>query len=568
VRRGEQRVSPEGGGSAPRLALASLLAVTALVYARVWSHGFVSFDDSEYVYENAVVLRGLTWDGVTWAFGGFRFSNWQPVTWLSHMADVELFGVSPGPQHVVSVLLHLANTALLFALLRSTTGARWRSLAVAALFALHPLRVEPVAWISSRKDVLSTLFLLLALHAWAAYARGRRPGAFAAALGLSALGLMTKPMLVTVPLLLLLMDGWPLGRFGREGVRRLVLEKVPFALAALATGVLTVLAQSSGGGASAISPIPIWPRLLNAIASYGRYLEKTAWPTGLASFYPHPATVSREVPIGPAVVGALLVAFATALALRERARRPYLTFGWLWYAVTLAPVAGFLQVGGQAMADRYAYVPLVGVFVAAVWGVAELAERLRAPRWATAAGLGAILSALAASSWVQLGHWRDTFALHRRSLAVTERNWKAWHGLCGAELERGRLPEAVGACRAAVEALPTFPEGWQTLGVAHARGGQTAEAIACFLRALALRPDYFRALRNLGSAYANMGEFAEATAYFRRALEVSPRDPEVLRYLVLAAWSAGDRAAALGALEALRALDAGAAAEVAQRIGL
>lgn len=529
--------------------------------------GFVSFDDSEYVYENAVVLRGLSWDGVAWAFGGLRFSNWQPLTWLSHMADVELFGVAPGSHHAVSVLLHLANTGLLFALLRATTGARWRSLAVAALFALHPLRVEPVAWISSRKDVLSTLFLLLALHAWAAYARGRRPGAYAVALALAVLGLMTKPMLVTVPLLLLFMDAWPLGRLGREGIGRLVLEKVPFAAAALATGVLTVLAQTSGGGASALSPIPFWPRLLNALASYARYLEKTVWPVGLASFYPHPATTSPEVPVWPAVVGALVIGGASAIALRERAGRPYLAFGWLWYAVTLAPVAGFLQVGGQAMADRYAYVPLVGVFVAAVWGAAELAERLRAPRWALAVGSGSIVAALAVSSWIQLGHWRDTFALHRRNVAVTERNWKAWHGLCAAELERGRVPQAMEDCRAAVAALPTYPEGWQTLGVAYARGGQTAEAIACFERALALRPDYARALRNLGSAHANMGDYAAATAYFRRALEVTPGDPEVLGDLARAAWYAGDRAGALGALEALRAVDAGAAARVGERIG-
>lgn len=484
------------------------------------------------------------------------------------MADVELFGATPGPHHLVSVGLHLANTALLFALLRRTTGARWRSLAVAALFALHPLRVEPVAWISSRKDVLSTLLLLLALHAWAAYARGRRPGAYAAALALSALGLMAKPMLVTVPLLLLLLDAWPLGRFGRERASRLVLEKLPFAAVALASGLLTVLAQSSGGGASALSPIAAWPRALNAIASYGRYLVKTAWPAGLASFYPHPATVSPEVPVWPAAWGALLVAGATAIAVRERRRRPYLAFGWLWYAVTLAPVAGFLQVGGQAMADRYAYVPLVGVFVAAAWGAAEIVERLRAPRPAVAAAFGALLAALAAVSWIQLGYWRDTFALHGRSLAVTERNWRAWHGLCGAELERGRLPEAIAACRASVAALPTFPEGWQTLGVAHARGGDVAEAISCFERALALRPDYFRALRNLGSAYANLGRFAEAAAYFRRALEVSPRDPEVLGYLARAAWAAGDREGALGALEALRAIDAAAAERVAGRIGM
>jgi hypothetical protein len=346
-----------------------------------------------------------------------------------------------------------------------------------------------------------------------------------------------------------------------------VIEKIPFVVAALAASVVTVLAQTSGGGASALSPIPLWPRTLNAIASYGGYLWKTVWPAGLASFYPHPATISPEVPIWPAVMGALVVSCATAVALTERRRRPYLTFGWLWYAVTLTPVAGFIQVGGQAMADRYAYVPLVGVFVAAVWGVAELAERLRAPRWTLAAGFGSVLAALAVVSWIQLGYWRDSLALNRRSLAVTTRNWKAWHGLCGAELERGRLPEATQACRAAVEALPTFPEGWQTLGVAHARGGEIAQAIACFRRALALRPDHFNALRNLGSAHANLGEYAEAAGYFRRALEVRPRDPEVLGYLARAAWYAGDGTGALGAIEALRAIDPGAAARVAAQIG-
>jgi len=558
----------------PALVAAGLALLVLAVYWQVRHHGFLNLDDQEYVAKNAWVLRGLTWDGVAWAFTGFRVANWHPLTWLSHMLDVELFGPGPGAPHLVSVALHALDTVLLFAFLRGATGSTWRSAVVAALFGVHPLHVESVAWVSERKDVLSTLFLLLTLQAWTRFARTGRRGPYLAALGLFALGLLAKPMVVTAPFLLLLLDAWPLGRLPLAppralvaGLGRLALEKLPFFALSAAASAVTWLAQSSGGGASAVSPIPAWPRAANAVVSYARYPLQAAWPASLASFYPHPATLRPDVAILPFALAVAALAAVTAWTVRERVRRPWLAWGWFWYLGTLFPVIGFVQVGGQAMADRYTYVPLIGLFVAAVWGLAEVAGRWRVPRVALALSVSAAIAAFAAVAWRQAGFWRDSVTLHQRSLAVTERNWKAWQGLCDALLDLGRLPEAVPACEEAIRILPTFPEAWQTLGVVRARMGDPAAAIPLFRRALELRPDYFNALHNLGSALGNQGEYAQAVAHFQAALRIRPDDAETWSYLGLALLRQGDRQGALAVLERLRSLDPGRADGLRQRMG-
>ena len=558
----------------PALVAAGLALLVLAVYWQVRHHGFLNLDDQEYVAKNPWVLRGLTWDGIAWAFTGFRVANWHPLTWLSHMLDVELFGPGPGAPHLVSVALHALDTVLLFAFLRAATGSTWRSAAVAALFGVHPLHVESVAWVSERKDVLSTLFLLLTLQAWTRFARTGRRGPYLAALGLFALGLLAKPMIVTAPFLLLLLDAWPLGRLPlapsralAAGLGRLALEKLPFfALSAVASAV-TWLAQSSGGGSSAVSPIPAWPRAANAVVSYARYPLLAAWPASLASFYPHPGTLRPDVAILPFAAAVVALAAVTAWTVRERVRRPWLAWGWFWYLGTLFPVIGFVQVGGQAMADRYTYVPLIGLFVAAAWGLAELAGRWRVPRVALALSVSAAIAASAAVAWRQVGFWRDSVTLHQRSLAVTERNWKAWQGLCDALLDLGRLPEAVPACEEAIRILPSFPEAWQTLGVVRARMGDPATAIPLFRRALELRPDYFNALHNLGSALGNQGDYAQAAAHFQAALRIRPDDAETWSYLGLALLRQGDRQGALAVFERLRSLDPGRADALRQRIG-
>ena len=557
------------------IALAGLCALVVAVFLQVGGHGFVNLDDAEYVFRNRKVLAGLTRDGVSWAFSGFRVSNWHPLTWLSHMLDVELFGASPGPHHLVSALFHLVNTLVLFLFLRSATGAVWRSVAVAALFAIHPLHVESVAWISERKDVLSTLFFLLTLWSYVVYARDGRRLAYVAALGLFVLGLLSKPMVVTLPFVLLLLDGWPLCRMGSgpsprpfaAALLRLGAEKVPFFALALASSVVTYLAQSAGGGAGALAPFPPWPRVANAIVSCVAYLRQMVWPISLAAFYPHPATIRPDVPLWPVAGSALAIAAFSAWALRERTRRPYILWGWLWYLGTLVPVIGLVQVGGQAMADRYTYIPLIGCFVAVVWGSSEWIERWRIPRWAVVTVGGAVIVALSAVAWKQAGYWRDSVTLHERALAVTDRNWKAWQGLCDAKLDLGRYDEAIPACRESIRILPTFPEGWQTLGVVYARKGDPEGAIPYFRRALELRPDYFNALLNLGSAMGNLGDYPEAIASFRAALPLRPDNPDVWAYLGLAQFRAGDRPGALKAYESLRRIDPARAEELRRRFG-
>jgi tetratricopeptide (TPR) repeat protein len=381
-------------------------------------------------------------------------------------------------------------------------------------------------------------------------------------------------MLVSTPFLLVLLDAWPLGRFpaagdgpGRTGVSRLLAEKLPFLALAIAAAAVTWVAQSSGGGSSAVSPIALWPRVANAVVSLVRYPAMAAWPSGLASFYPHPGTLRPDVPLLPVAAAAALVAAACALAVRDWKRRPYLAWGLGWYLVTVAPVIGVVQVGGQALADRYTYVPLVGLLVAVVWWGADGATRLRLPPLAVGALSILVVAAYAAVAWGQVGYWKDSETLHRRSLAVTERNWKAWHGLCDALAEQGRLAEALAACTRAIAALPTFPEAWNTRGVVRARMGSPGDAIPDFERAIALRPDYARAMQNLGAANGNLGRNREASAWFEAALRLRPDDPETLGYLALARALGGDASGAAEALSRLRAVDPGRAASIQARIG-
>ena len=429
----------------------ALLAAVLILYGRVTGHAFINLDDDEYITQNSRVLDGLTWQGVRWAFTTTSCGNWHPLTWLSHMLDAELYGDRPGGHHLTSVLLHALNAALLFLALLRLTQDLWPSAAVAAFFAVHPLRVESVAWAAERKDVLSGLFFLLTLLAYADYARRRTRGRYSLVFASLALGLMAKPMAVTAPFVLLLLDVWPLGRLrlvrgpqqGKPLAGPAFLEKLPLVALSAASCTVTLLAQRRGGAVSSLREVPFGARIANAAVSYFSYLRKMFWPHDLAVFYPHPAVVSTGTSAATAVALSLLLLVVSILSLRAVRRRPYVLVGWLWYVGTLLPVIGLVQVGRQSMADRYTYVPMIGVLLVLAWGARDLVGRHPRMR-ALVVGAGAVaLAGSMAATWAQLGYWRDGIVLYQRALEVTTGD-SVIHTNLGATLaDRGRYREAI-----------------------------------------------------------------------------------------------------------------------------
>lgn len=547
------------------LALAALGVGTALVFAQVVEHEFLSYDDDEYVTANAHVQRGLSWEGVAWALSSTEAANWHPLTWLSHMLDVELFGSSPGAHHAVNVGLHALAAVLLALLWARMTGALGRSLAVAALFAIHPLRVESVAWVAERKDVLSTLLWIVTTGAYVEYVRRPAAGRYLLVLGAYALGLMAKPTLVTLPFALLLLDGWPLGRLargpGRWGaVAPLVREKLPLLALAAASSAITLVAQSRGDAISRAGASPLPERLANAVVSYVAYLGKTLWPTDLAVLYPHPSLTATGLPAWQVAGAALLLASITAAIVTQRRTRPYLVVGWLWYLGTLVPVVGLVQVGLQSMADRYTYVPHIGLFVAVVWGAHDLATATGLRRAASAAAAGAVL-VLSALTWRQLGYWKDHETLFRHALAVTRDNSPAHAGLAAWLGRQGRNAEALSHAREAVRIAPrnvlawknlsvalrvekstqeavdaarevvrlagSDPEGWRYLGLALREAGDPGGAKDALGEALRLAPGEARSWMDLASVELMLGRAEDASAAMREAVRLEAGDPQL-----------------------------------------
>jgi protein O-mannosyl-transferase len=516
------------------LGVAALVLVTAAVYGPVLRHGFVNFDDERYVTDNAHVLGGLGGKGLRWAATATHASNWHPLTWVSHMLDVELFGVNPAGHHFTSLLLHAVNAVLLFLVLKGMSGAAGRSALVAALFAVHPLHVESVAWVAERKDVLSACFWMLALGAYLRYVRKRGVGSYAVVLLAFLGGLMAKPMVVTLPFVFLLLDYWPLGRFspgGRPGPdgaaggfapglarSGLLLEKVPLlALSALSAAV-TYLAQAKAGTLNlAVQPYP-WLRISNALSAYLRYIGRMLFPADLAVFYPLPA---RPLPWWQAAAAGVLLAGVSLMAIRASRRRGYPVVGWLWYLGTLVPVIGLVQVGGQAMADRYTYLPLIGLFVVVSWGAWDLAGRRRGRRALATAAVAAI-AVLAVAARAQVGYWRDGVTLFTRALQVTADNWIMHVNLGGEMLERGRFEEAVGHFREAVRIAPGNAAYHYKLGSALAAWGKNAEAALSYREAVRLNPDYREARNNLGSVLFELGREEEALGQFAQVLRIDP----------------------------------------------
>lgn len=524
---------------APAAVLAALLltALTLAVYWQVGGHAFIRLDDNLYVTENPRVQAGLTPDGAAWAFTTFYGGNWHPLAWLSHMADVELFGMDAGWHHRVNLAFHLANSLLLFLVLRAMTAASWPAAFAAALFAAHPLHVESVAWVAERKDLLCTLFFLLAVRAYAAYAArdGVRP--YAAVVIFFALALLSKPMAVTLPFALLLLDYWPLGR--KTPWPRLLLEKAPLLAMSLAACAVTLRAQAQGGSLGSLAAVPFGARVANALVSYAGYLRKTAWPGSLAFFYPHPAWVHRGFPAWKVAGSALLLAGISVLAIRWAARRPYVAVGWFWYLGTLVPVIGLVQAGLQGMADRYAYIPLAGVFIAIAWGVPEAARAWRLPPRALALLAGAALAALAAAAHVQASYWKGDVPLYAHAVAVTPDNWLARFKLGAVFEQQGRVGEAESQYREALRIKPDFFEAQNNLANVLAQRGRADEAIARYGDALLLRPDDANVRFNLAVLLYQRGQPDKAAAHFREVLRRAPGDRMATEFLKMIAKQAG-----------------------------
>jgi tetratricopeptide (TPR) repeat protein len=521
------------------LIVALILLLTAAVYAQVGGHEFIELDDAAYVTENEQVSSGLSAGGLRWALTAVHGSNWHPLTTLSHMLDSELFGLDPRGPHIFNLLLHLANTLLLYLLLRRSTGRPWPTAFVAALFALHPLHVESVAWISERKDLLSAMFWLLTMILYVRYTRDRRIRWYLLTLLALMLGLLSKPMVVTLPFALLLWDYWPLGRF--RDLRMLLVEKLPMFVMAAAAGVVTFLVQRAEGAVSELQRVPTASRLANAIDSYLLYLVDMVWPVGLAVVYPYPTRFDPWA-IGAA---ALLLLVCSIFALAAFRRHPYCFTGWLWYLGTLVPVIGLVHVGSQARADRYTYLPLIGIFILIAWGGAELSGRLRRGRLLLAPLGALVLLSFAALTWVQAGYWKDSPTLFRHSIGVTRNNYQLHAALGTALAKRGESDRAIEQFEIVLRGRPDEVESHYSLGLALIQSGRLREGIGHLEGALQLDPEHAASHDNLGYAYGQLGRLDISLIHYRELVRLQPEDPLAARNLAIALYGVGDREAAL-----------------------
>jgi tetratricopeptide (TPR) repeat protein len=518
------------------IACLALVLMVFLVYGQVVTHDFVNYDDTVYITENPVVQEGLNRENVVWAFTTTAAANWHPLTWLSHLLDVELFGLEARYHLLGNVLLHAVNSCLLFLLLRRMTGAVWRSALVAALFAVHPLHVESVAWISERKDVLSTLFWMLTMGAYVSYTRKTKAGSYILVVLCLTAGLLAKAMLVTLPFLLLLLDFWPLGRWGRVRPALLLAEKVPLMALSVGLSALTLVAQHRGGAVKSDQAFPLLQRLANAPVSYVTYLAKTVWPADLAVLYPHPG---GSLPSWKVIASALLIAAVTAAAISVARKMPWVGVGWFWYLGTLVPVIGVIQVGTQAMADRYTYVPLVGVFIAAAWSLPTPSEGGSFRKAGAAGILTLVLGSLGVAAAVQVSFWKNSIVLMQRAIEVSPRNSVAHNHLGIALREEGRVEEAIAHYREALRINPGHVNAAYNLGLALLDQGREEEAAAYTRRALRITPDDGDAHENLGVALARLGEMDEAIRHLEDAIRLDPGNSIFRNNLALALVDAG-----------------------------
>jgi tetratricopeptide (TPR) repeat protein len=526
-----------------------LLLLTLAFYNPVVHNGFTNLDDEIYIVHNPHVLAGLTWETVKWAFTAFDAANWHPLTWLSHALDCQLFGLNPVGHHYVTVLLHATNALLLFLLLESATGLTWPSFMVAALFALHPVNVESVAWAAERKNVLSMLFFLLTLLAYGWYVRRGGAKRYAAVAVLFALGLMAKPEVITLPFVLLLWDNWPLQRMFRQNIGEnvagivvprsftyLFVEKIPLFLLSAASAIITLLAQRAGHAVRVASDRV---RLGNAAVAYVRYLGKAFWPARLAAVYPHP---EGSLPAWQ-IVGSIALLLAITVLVLYRGDRRYLAVGWFWFLGTLVPVIGLVQVGVQAMADRYAYIPYIGLFVFAVWGLAEIAQERKITQAWLAMPAILILLTLGVATRRQIAYWHDSESLWRHTLNVTEHNYMAHDGLARTLAREGRTDEALAEFNSAESIAVYLPSALLDIGLYAQSNGRAKDALGQFQQALDASKDAKSrtlALNYLAAAFTQIGDFSRAKASYNNALQQDPENTSALIGSALLAERDGD----------------------------
>lgn len=523
--------APPAAGLAARWrlgpALLLIAAVTVAVYWPVLHNDFIDFDDDVYVTLNMAVRQGVTLKGLAWAFGSFHAANWHPLTWLSHMLDVELFGLNPAGHHATSLLIHVVNSMLLCALLHRLTGFVGRSLVVALLFAIHPLHVESVAWVAERKDVLSTLFWLLTMWAYVGYVAKPSLKRYLPMALFFALGLMAKQMLVTLPVVLLLMDCWPLNRYlprreGQQvagaGITRLLVEKIPLVVLSAIASLLIIRAHASAGALFRADESSLLLHSGNALLSYVKYIRNMFWPAGLALFYPFEASAVTLARVAGAV---LLLAGITVFVLVQRRKRPYLLFGWVWYLVTLFPVIGFLRVGGQALADRYTYIPLIGLFLMIAWGGGELAEKWRKGSAVAAGATVIVVAILSAVTVAQIRYWKNSYDLYTRALTVVERNWLAHNNMGILLSQHNRNGEAIEHFQESIRLNPEGVEGYRNLGNSLQMAGRNAEAIEAFRRAVSINPYDPESHFRLGYAYLLGGNSSLAYQEYDQLLRLN-----------------------------------------------
>ncbi len=511
------------------------------VYWQVRNFSFVNFDDRQYITGNYYVQAGLTFESIRWSFTAVHANNWHPITWLSHMLDSQIYGMNPGHHHMTNVLFHILNTVLLFLVLKKMTGALWKTAFVAAIFALHPLHVESVAWVAERKDVLSTFFWMMTVWSYTGYVENSRLDKYIMLILFYILGLMAKPMLVTLPFVLLLLDYWPLKRFQlnpsdneNQTTQKpfyfgLILEKIPLFLLTAASSIATYLVQKSSGAVNSLAAIPFHVRIANALVSYVSYIGKMLWPEHLAVLYPY-----QNVIIPWKVFSAgLLLMIISVFVFRMLRSKPYLSVGWLWYIGTLVPVIGIVQVGSQAMADRYTYVPLIGLFIIVAWGVDDLVQGWRFRTISISVVSAVIITIFMITSWLQVGYWFNSVTLFDHAIHVTGCNSTAQLNLGEALAEQNKIDDAIKHYNEAIRIKPDYAKVYNNLGIIMAGQNKFEAAIIYFSKALQISPGYAGAHYNLGKIYSNRKDPEKAIFHYHKALQ---SDPDMVQALYHLSW--------------------------------